>query len=186
MLETSRLILRHFTEDDLGDLHPILSDPITMSFWPAPFSTDDTRRWITQNRLRYLEQGFGRLAIILKAGQLLIGDCGLVMSEIDGKPENDLGYIVSHPYWGQGYATEAAEACKQYGFQTLGLRRICANMPISHQASRRVAERLGMRLEKTFVNQRNRNIQTYLYSITRTPEPDAQEPQLAYRSRHPA
>ena len=51
----------------------------------------------------------------------------------------------------------------RYGFGTLQLRRICANMPVDHIASRRVAESLGMRLEKQFENKRNRNILTCLY-----------------------
>lgn len=56
-------------------------------------------------------------------------------------------------------------ACVDYGIHTLGLRRIVANMPCDHIASMRVAERLGMQREATFLNLRNRNLLTYLYSF---------------------
>ena len=164
VIETKRLILRHFEADDLGGLHRILSDPITMSFWPAPYSLEGTKDWISRSVNSHEEHGFGRLAVISKENNELIGTCGLARLEIDGELENDLGYIIFHTFWNRGYATEAAEACKRYGFDTLNLRRTCANMPVDHLASRRIAEKIGMSLEKEFHNRRNRNILTCLYS----------------------
>ena|SRR5947207_14490036 len=165
VVETKRLILRHLTPDDRDDLYRILSDPTTMSFWPSPLSLEATENWISRNIKNYQEYGFGRFALILKPNNTFIGDCGIVRAEIDGKLENDLGYIIFHTYWKHGYAVEAAEACMNYGFDTLNLTRICANMPADHIASRRVAEKIGMRLEKVFHNKRNRDILTCLYSI---------------------
>ena len=167
ILETQRLILRQIEADDLPDLHRMFSDSITMSFWPSPFSLEATRNWINRSRESYHTYGFGRYAVILKEADLLIGDCGIMRSEIDGQLENDLGYILFHAFWKHGYATEAAEACTRYGFDTLHLSRICANMPVDHIASRRVAENIGMTLEQEFHNQRNRNIPTCLYAIDR-------------------
>ena len=167
VIETKRLILRQFQADDEADLHRILSDPITMSFWPSPFSREASRDWLNRNMGSYGEHGFGRLAVILKESNELIGDCGIMKGEIDGQPENDLGYIIFHTFWSRGYATEAAGACKTYGFAKLNLDRICANMPADHWASRRIAEKIGMRLEKQFHNRRNRNILTCLYAIER-------------------
>lgn len=164
VIETPRLILRQFEADDLPDLHRILSDPTTMMFWPAPFSLEQSQGWLERMFRTYRESRLGRYAVISKASQALIGDCGIMPNEIDGVLENDLGYIFSHKYWGQGYATEAAAACMAYGLETLGLRRICANMAAEHIASRRVAERIGMRREREFYNKRNRNLLTYLYA----------------------
>ena len=163
VIETPRLILRQFESGDLEDLHHILSDATTMSFWPAPFTREETQKWLERCLDSYRENGPARLAVILREGNVRIGDCGLARSEIDGRPENDLGYIIHHAFWKHGYGTEAAEACMWYGFDTLQLRRICANMPVDHIASRHVAEKLGMRLEKQFENTRNRNILTCLY-----------------------
>ena len=145
IVETERLILRPPVLDDFEALHRILSDPITMSFWPAPFAEEDTRRWISGSLKDHEEMGFGRRPIILKSSGEIVGDCGILRVEIAGETEYDLGYIIHHPYWGKGYASEAAQAYKRHAVERLGIRRLVANMPVDHAASVRVAEKLGMR-----------------------------------------
>ncbi len=167
VIETKRLIMREYSHNDVSKLYEILSSPITMSFWPAPFTLEQTENWVRNNIKRYTELGFGRWSVLLKETGEVAGDCGIMLSEIDGKQENDLGYIIHYPYWHNGFAVEAAEACKDYAFKDLGLKRLCANMPFDHEASRRVAERIGMEKEKEFFNSRNRNILTYLYSVSK-------------------
>lgn len=167
VITTSRLTIRMYTDSDVERLHKILSDPSTMSFWPSPFELEQTTRWIERSIDAYESGGFGRWAVELTSTGELIGDAGLMKLDIDGVPENDLGYIIHAGQWGRGYGLEAASACLQYGFDTLGLKRICANMPADHIASRKVAERLGMKLEKQFDNVRNRNIRTCLYALQR-------------------
>ncbi len=167
IIETDRLILREYTLEDTALLHTILSDPLTMQFWPSPFTLEQSENWVKINIERYKNLGFGRWSLVIKKTEQVIGDCGLMISEIDGKEENDLGYIIHHKFWRNGYAYEAAEACKHYAFKSLGLERLCANMPFNHTGSERVAQKLGMVKEKEFLNKRNRNILTYLYSITR-------------------
>jgi RimJ/RimL family protein N-acetyltransferase len=109
--------------------------------------------------------GMGRMLVELRDSGAPIGDCGIVEAEINGRREYDLGYIIHHPYWRQGYGVECARACLEYGIYTLGLRRIVANMAHDHIASARVAERLGMRREASFHHPRNRNILTYVYAL---------------------
>lgn len=163
ILSTDRLLLRRWSLHDLDALHAIMGDPVTMRFWPAPFERDATRVWIARNLERYQEDGFGRWALIVRATGELAGDCGIIRSQVAGQLENDLGYIVHHPFQGYGYATEAAAACLSYATDTLRLTRVVANMPQDHHASARVAEKIGMRLERTFSNPRNRNLPTLLY-----------------------
>jgi ribosomal-protein-alanine N-acetyltransferase len=165
IIETKRLIIKEYSMNDVPALNTILSNPITMGFWPSPFTLQQSENWVHNNIERYNKLGFGRWAVILKDTDMLIGDCGIMISEIDGKQEKDLGYIIHQPYWRNGFAVEAAEACKNYAFSNLGIDKLCANMPFNHEASRRVAEKIGMRKEKEFNNSRNRNILTYLYSI---------------------
>lgn len=59
MMETERLFLRQFKEDDIFTLHPIFSDAETMKYYPAPFSLEQTQNWIKINHQRYDEDGFG-------------------------------------------------------------------------------------------------------------------------------
>lgn len=165
VLETQRLLLRQLETSDLAAMHRILSDPITMTFWPAPLSLEAAQTWIERQRQSYRNHGFGRYALISKDDHSLIGDCGIIPSIVNGQTENDLGYVIFHTFWQRGYATEAAEACKHDGLERLGLARICANMPADHLASRRVAEKIGMSFEREFYNTRNRNILTCLYAF---------------------
>lgn len=163
-LETNRLRIREYQKEDLTHLHRILSDQETMSFWPSPFDFGQSKEWLVHRGLELYPSGFGRFAVELKDSGELIGDAGLLRIEMNGDIENDLGYIVHSNYWGHGFGYEAAYALMRYGFETLRLTRICANMPANHVASRNVALKLGMVLEKQFLNPRNRDILTYLYA----------------------
>jgi len=168
MIETPRTIIRPYTEADSALIAPIFADPITMVFWPQPLSEDATAAWVRRASALFPATGLGRMLVELREGGAPLGDCGIVEAEINGRREYDLGYIIHHPYWRQGYGIECARACLEYGIHTLGLRRIVANMAHDHVASARVAERLGMRREASFHNPRNRNILTYLYALDLT------------------
>ncbi len=163
IMDTERLRIRRYQVEDLAELHGLLSDPLTMSFWPAPFDLEQSERWLKDRALALYPSGMGRMAVELKDTGELIGDVGLIRQELDGAAEYDLGYIVSSRHWGHGYGLEAARSMLEYGLNTLRLPRICANMPADHTSSRAVAEKLDFTLEKTFRNSRNRNIETCLY-----------------------
>ena len=164
MIPTRRTILRPYTGTETQLLLPILSHPKTMSFWPEPLGLGEVEAWVERNARLFETSGLGRMMIEDRESGEILGDCGLVRAEIDGQMENDLGYIIHHPYWGIGLATECARACLEYGVSRFGLRRIVANMPHDHEASIRVAERLGMIRERSFANRRNRDILTHLYA----------------------
>jgi ribosomal-protein-alanine N-acetyltransferase len=138
-----------------------------MSFWPEPFTEEQSKSWIERAVKSYADNDFGRLAVVLKSSGEILGDCGIMRSEIDGVTENDLGYIIYYRYWNSGYASEAAKACIDYGFNESNLQRITANMGADNIASAKTAEKIGMRKEKEFFNKKNRGILTYLYSITK-------------------
>jgi len=165
MLKTDRLVIRQYEEDDFEAAHAIFSDPVTMSFWPKPFDREQTKAWIERSRQSSKSSGYGRWVVALNDTNRIIGDCGILDSTIEGTSVYDLGYIISHSDWHQGYGYEAARACMSYGFNVLKLPALCANMPHDHTASRNVAERLGMKRQKQFANARNRNIATFLYMI---------------------
>jgi ribosomal-protein-alanine N-acetyltransferase len=164
---TQRLTLRPFTRDDADSLYVILSDKNTMSFWPEPFNIEQTRQWIEKAIISYKQNGFGRMAVVLNENVSIIGDCGIMLTETDGKTENDLGYIIHSSHWGNGYGTEAARACLEYGFNNLKLSRLATNMDVNNKASVRIAEKIGMIREKEFYNKKNLGLLTYLYSITK-------------------
>lgn len=166
-LQTARLTLRPYQQDDVDRLLPILSDPTTMEFWPQPLSREQVVKWINHSLQSYDQHGFGRYAVMLGNSDGLIGDVGLIATTIVDEPVIDLGYIIHHPYWTKGYAIEAATAVRDYAFSTLELPTLHVNMPWNHRGSQRVAERLGMTLIKQFDNPRNRYIRTLLYRLDR-------------------
>jgi ribosomal-protein-alanine N-acetyltransferase len=165
LLETDRLKLRELSLDDLGRMYSILSDPVTMQFWPKPFDLESAERWIKRSIEAYRELGFGRYAVVLKSSGDLIGDCGFMRAEVNGVQENDLGYIIDKRFWGRRYATEAAKACLRHGLENLKMKRIVASMETKHLASKAVAEKIGLKFEREFINSRNRNLPTALLSI---------------------
>jgi [ribosomal protein S5]-alanine N-acetyltransferase len=148
ILETERLTLREFCTEDVDALSLILSDPETMRFYVKPFDRQGTEEWIARNRQRYVKDGHGLWAMILKSSGELIGDCGLVVQEIDGANETEIGYHVRRDHWGQGFATEAARACRNYGFAHLGVDRLVSIIRPENTPSRRVGEKNGMTIWK--------------------------------------
>lgn len=167
VLESERLLFREWEPKDTPRLKEILTDPVTMQFWPHPYDAEGVKRWQEKAHDRYRGTGIGRFAVILKGTNEIIGDAGIMESEVDGKEEFDLGYIIHHPYWGKGYATEAAAALLEHGFRNLKMYRIVVNMAEEHGASRHVAEKIGMPLEKQFINTRNLDKPSLLYALSR-------------------
>lgn len=148
VLETERLWLRPYETADFEPLHAIFSDPETMRHYPAPFTRGQTRDWMANNRKRYSKDGYGLWAVCLKSTGTLIGDCGLVKQTLDGKTEVEIGYHVARDHWSNGYASEAAAACKSYGFDRLGLPLLISIIAPGNTASIRVAEKIGFALRK--------------------------------------
>jgi len=100
---------------------------------------------------RYDTDGFGRCAIVLRATGKLVGDCGLIRTTVESVSEVELGWVVRRSHRGLGIATEAAAAWRDYAFAVLALERIVSMVAAENIASRRVAEKLGMTVERPAV-----------------------------------
>ena len=148
ILETERLSLREITYDDADDLALILCDAETMQYYPRPLDRYEINSWIERIFERYKLNGHGLWAVILKAESRLIGDCGLMIQEVDGIDELEVGYQFNKQFWGHGYATEAARGCMDYAANTMGRNRIISMIRPENNPSRRVAERNGLKIEK--------------------------------------
>jgi RimJ/RimL family protein N-acetyltransferase len=151
ILETQRLILREFVPDDADALARILSDPETMRFYLKPFDRAGVEEWIARSRRRYANEGHGLWAMLLKSTQELIGDCGLVVQEVDAANEVEIAYHVRRDHWNRGFATEAARACRDFGFARLPVDRLISLIRPENLPSRRVAEKNGMTVWKEVV-----------------------------------
>ena len=161
--ETERLLLRELTMADFDDLMEILSDPDSMVFYGAPFDADRVKDWIEWSIDSYAKYGCGLWAVVLKETNECIGDCGITVQEIEGEVVRELGYHIKKNHCGNGLATEAALAAKNYGFETLGFEKIVSYMNAENLASRRIAEKNGMRFVKEFEKS---GIRQSLYEVT--------------------
>ena len=148
--ESLRLILRRFEEDDAEAVFKFRGDPHVMRFSVSgPESREDIRiKYLPSCVKRYARDGFGQWAVIRKSDGNCIGECGICAQKVDGSPEYEISYRLRRDCWGQGLATEAAQACRDYGFKQIGLTRMISIIEPENVASIRVAEKMGMTLEK--------------------------------------
>ena len=152
ILETSRLTLRYITSRDAEALMPILGDAEVMQFSIIGIhSSKQIKQFIEQRLISYLEYGFGLYALVHKQNQELIGYCGFFIQSIEQQKEVEIGYRLAKKYWGQGLATEAAKAVVEYGQQRFNFRRFVCLIEIKNNRSIRVAQKLGMKLEKKII-----------------------------------
>lgn len=153
ILETKRLCLREMTQADYNSLCKILQDPDVMYAYEHAFSDAEAQEWLDRQIRRYHEYGhrFGLWAVILKENGEMIGQCGLTMQDCDSRQVLEVGYLFQKAYWHQGYATEAAIACKEYAFHTLQADEVFSIIRDSNIPSQMVAKRNGMTVVDTFV-----------------------------------
>jgi ribosomal-protein-alanine N-acetyltransferase len=149
ILETNRLGLREFVESDWKTVLEYQNDPRYLRFYPWKRRSEAEVRAFIQIFIEwqsYLHRNKYQFALTLKNSGQLIGNIG-IRKENFSDHQAELGYEINPKFWGQGYASEAALAMRNFGFQKLGLHRIWAHCLEENTASRRVLEKVGMRLE---------------------------------------
>lgn len=147
IIETSRTFLRKFTADDFDDIAAILSNPRVMKYLGVsakPVTRDETKQILDSINRLWKNKGYGRMAVVSKDDNKLIGMAGLRHFEGDA----ELFYLLDEPYWGQGLATEIGKAILEYGFETFDFPRIIAVTRPSNAATLRVLDKLGLKYEK--------------------------------------
>jgi RimJ/RimL family protein N-acetyltransferase len=152
-LETNRMVLRCFTEADVDNLVDLDSDPEVMRYLNGGEATPRAaiEREILPRFLGYYQryEGYGYWAAVEKtSGEFLGWFC--LHPEEDGEERVALGYRLRRSAWGKGYATEGARALIRKGFTELGMRRVFATTYEHNLGSRRVMEKAGMKLARTY------------------------------------
>jgi len=147
-LSGRRLRLRSPEPRDASTIASALRDrrvsrPITL---PAHYSIRDAREFISRSRQGLKDGSKYNFSIILRESGKLIGGCGLDQIRIDHRNAH-VGYWTAYPYWGNGYASEAASLLIGAGFRHLGLHRIHTGAIPDNHRSIRVLRRLGFRIE---------------------------------------
>lgn len=169
-IETERLIIREMTQSDFEALCAIMCDEEVMrTAYESAFSPEEVQGWLNRHLKRYEDYGFGLWAVVLRDTDEMIGQCGLTWSVWKGKEILSLGYLFQKRFWHLGYATEAANACKEYAFAMLGADSVYSEVRDTNIASQHVAERCGMKaVDKGVMNFRYVDMNFLLYSADRT------------------
>lgn len=145
-IETPRLILRRITMDDLDDFAALNADPEVRKFYSTgPLTREESGAAIDRMITHYEQCGYGLWATIHRGDNTFIGRCGLIYQDLPGVQDVEVGYMVARNYWCQGLASEAAQAIRDYGFNTLDVPRLISIIHEENIASQRVAEKNGMR-----------------------------------------
>ncbi|MDB2682891.1 GNAT family N-acetyltransferase [Alphaproteobacteria bacterium] len=149
-LETERLILRQWQDDDLDPFTRINRDPLIMEYFPRPLDKKATEKLVKRFQAHFKKYGYGFYAIELKESGDFIGFVGLGNVEIDVpfKPAVEFAWRLDYSHWGKGYATEAALAVANHAFTTLELKELVAYTVFDNVRSIHVMEKLGMKLDK--------------------------------------
>lgn len=149
ILETNRLQLREMTFSDMRALSLILQDEKVMYAYNGAFNDKETMAWMQKQLQRYKEFNFGLWGIFLKNTDEMIGQCGITMQEYKATQVPEIGYLLAHKYWHNGYAIEAATSCREYGFNILHFNALYSIIRNTNIASQNVALRNGMSLIDT-------------------------------------
>jgi ribosomal-protein-alanine N-acetyltransferase len=148
VIQTERIVLRQMEMDDVDNLMGIFSDPVAMRFYPNTKSRQEAEEWVRRVQESYRDNGFGLWVAVLEDSGEFAGQCGLTVQEVEGKNEVEIGYLFLRRFWGHGLATEAARAARDHGFHMPGCERLVSLIDPGNLASRRVAEKVGLTLEK--------------------------------------
>ena len=141
-LETERLILREYKPEDFDAFASFMADPDVVRYLNGtPMTRADAWRNFAGIIGHWYLRGYGVWAVERKSDSAFIGRVGLINPE--GWPGLEVGWTLGKPYWGQGYATEAAKASMRYGFLTQPVDRLISCIDPGNKASQAVAAKLG-------------------------------------------
>ncbi len=171
MIATNRLYLRKMTQADFPALCKILQDQEVMYAYEGAFSDAEVQVWLDNQLRRYREDNVGLWAVILKENNTMIGQCGLTMQPWKERKLLEASYLFQKAFWHCGYATEAAQGCRDYALQTLHAEAVYSIIRDTNIASRRVAERNGMAVvDQGIKHYRGIDMPHLLYEMKRNEE----------------
>jgi RimJ/RimL family protein N-acetyltransferase len=163
VLETARLTLRPFREEDIDRLAALMANPDFMRFSLGPYTQERTQG-ILDKFLSWEKAGLpSPFAVVLRENTDLLGYCGF-LHHPEVPEEVEIGYRLHPDHWNRGLITEATQAVRDHGFRDWKLSRVISLIHPENIPSRRVAEKNGMKAEKEITF---RGFPTLVYAMTR-------------------
>lgn len=151
ILETARLILRPFRADDVDLMAELMANADFMRFSLGPYTREQTAAFLEKVTGWEHDGKPSQFAVTLRSNGAMAGYCGFLHQMVDEIEEIEIGYRLHPDYWNKGIATEAARAVRDHAFRDLKLPRVISIIHPENLASRRVAEKNGMIVEKKTV-----------------------------------
>ncbi|MBC7852442.1 MAG: GNAT family N-acetyltransferase, partial [Pirellulaceae bacterium] len=148
ILRTPRLLLRDMHHGDLDFMAEMLGDPEVMRYYPQTEDRAGAVANIQRQMDRYSTFGYGPWLVQHQETGHPLGRVGLLHQVVEGVGQVEVGYMIHRPYWRQGFAFEAAAACRDYALTTLGRARVISLIRPENLPSQAVARKLGMTPEK--------------------------------------
>lgn len=151
ILITANLTLRQIADSDVATLHRIYQSEGVLRYFPNPTPPplDRVQHFVAAQQKHWEKYGYGNWGVFLEGQQAIIGWAGLqYLPELD---ETEVGFLLDKPFWGKGYATEAALEAIAFGFQHFNFDHMIALVHPENMASRRVIEKCGMRYVDTLL-----------------------------------
>ncbi len=147
IISTQRLGLRRWIDTDTQPFIEMNSDPEVMKYFPRLFTKEETLLIIQRINKGFEKNGFGLLAVENKQTQEFLGFTGFSIPGFESffTPCIEIGWRYNKQAWGQGFATEAANACLQYGFSTLGFDKVVSFTASINTRSEKLMQRIGMK-----------------------------------------
>ena len=146
ILETERLLLRPWRDDDLEPFAALNADPRVMEHFPSLLDRAQSDAAAGRVRAHFEEHGFGLWAVEVPDTCSFVGFVGLAVPRFEAPftPCVEIGWRLAHEHWGRGYAPEGARAALRFGFEPLGLEEIVSMTVPANVRSQRVMEKIGM------------------------------------------
>jgi len=164
ILETSRLILRPFDQEDVDRMSELMANPDFMRFSLGVYSREQTVEFLNK-LIGWQNRGLPSLfAAILRDTGRLVGYCGFYHQHIEQSDDIEIGYRLHPAHWNKGIISEAARAVRDHAFRELKLPRVISLIHYENVPSRRVAEKIGMSFEKEILF---RGFPTQVFVLTR-------------------
>lgn len=167
-LETERLRLRPYRQDDLDDLAAMFSDPEHMRWYPAPFDREGTQGWVEHVLEQYAKMGFDLWIVEDRATAGFLGTAGPAIRVVEGAEEVEIGWHTRPGRKGEGIAPEAAAAARDWAFANLDVDHLISLVRPENRPSCRVAEKIGMHVDREVDR---KGLRHFVYRIERvTPD----------------
>ena len=148
-IETQRLLLRNTMPGDIPALVSMWTDPEVTRFMGGPRDAAWLEGNFAEDAGKQDPLVYDQWPVVEKSTDQVIGYCGLLDKEVEGRPEIELVYVFVPAAWGKGYASEIALALREHATHSMGLKRLIALIEPENRPSVRVAERVGFHAEKT-------------------------------------